>query len=214
MRNVVRFALGLSVIAVGLAVATPASARSGRWVNFVNKDRPVEQGGPFFLGVAGGCTVRAPGEPCSLGLGARIIVWANVNDGKNHDDQKWITLDSGSGFFTNFLPVRTAVLQQAVLGIEGPSDRVKREGQPVIISDAIPGNPNPTHTWAVVRAEDFGATTFAGCFVFVNINSGQVAGVAAANVFSGANVIQWPLFPGMPNQAAGWHPDQFWCPVQ
>jgi len=208
MRNVVRVALGLSIIAATLAVARPASARFGRWVNFVNRNRALNLGGPFFMGVAGNCNGTGP---CTFNSGTRIIVWANGNDGKNHDDQKWTTPDPGQGqaFVTNLLPSTTP--QQAVLSIQGPD--MKKEGQPVLVRDAVPGVPNASQMWEIVPAEAYGATTFAGCFVFRNVNASQVAGVAAANLFNGASVIQWPLFVGTAGQSTGWHPDQFWCPV-
>jgi hypothetical protein len=207
-RNFVRFALGPLIIAATFAVASPANARvAGRWVNFVNKDRPAKDGGPFFLGVAGGCSDAACTE---IKNGARIIVWANtINDGKNHDDQKWTTPDTGIGFVTNFFHTNTP--QQGVLSIQYPNPT--EAGRPVIVRDADPQITFPDQKWQIVPAESYGATAFAGCFVFRNNNSSMVAGVQSGQVFSGANVIQWGLFVGLRGSTSGWHPDQFWCPV-
>jgi hypothetical protein len=209
MRNVVRFALGLSIIAVSLGMARPASARFGRWVNFVNKDRLPQNGGPFFMGVSGGCNPNT--NPCQVSNGAQIIVWANGTSGGNHSDQSWTTPDSGIAFVTNLDPTNTP--QQGVLSIQGPSSSFTNVGRAVIIRDAVPGQPSPDQNWEIVPAASYGASTFAGCFVFRNANSSMVASVSGGNVFSGASVIQYPLFVGTPGSSVGWHPDQFWCPM-
>jgi hypothetical protein len=198
MRNVGKFALGLSVIAASLASARPASAT--RWLN-----RDMSHG-TFYMGVAGGCVNTSIG--CALISGTRIIVWEPSNDGKNHTDENWMVGGAdATTLFGNTLFSTTP--QLAGLSIQGSSPA---EGAAVVVRDINPCCNQPDQTWRIIRAEDLGAPYW-NCFVLLNVNSSMVAGVAGGAVTQGASVIQWPLFVGKPLSPTGWHPDQFWCPA-
>jgi hypothetical protein len=203
MGNIARLALGLSIIATSLALARPASAT--RWRNLDTRN------GTFFMGVAGGCVNTVNG--CRLISGTKIIVWQNTNDGKDHRDQNWMVAGAASPntFVGNTLPSTTP--QLAGLSIAG---NPIANGSQVIVRDILPCCNAADQKWEIKRAEDVQAP-FTGCFLFRNINSGQIAGVAGGTVTQGKDVIQWPLFLGTPNQGSlqnpmGWHLDQFWCP--
>jgi hypothetical protein len=198
MRKVVKFVLGLSVIAASLASATPASAT--RWVN-----RDMSHG-TFFMGVAGGCVNTPIG--CSLVPGTRIIVWQPSNDGKNHTDQNWMVPGvDATRYFGNELFSTTP--QLIGLSIQGSSTA---NGAAVVVRDIPPCCATADQTWQIIKAEDLQAP-FWNCFVIKNNYTGKVAGVAGGTVTQGASVIQWPLFMGQPLSPTGWHPDQFWCPT-
>ena len=157
------------------------------------------------MGVSGGCS----GSPCRLISGTKIIVWSNPpNDGKNHKDQDWMGTPGSTTFVGNVLPSQTP--QLAGLSIQNSSTS---NGALVVVRDIPPGSSTPDQTWEIKKAEDLGATTFANCYIFRNVFTGQVAGVSGGIVQNGSNVIQWPLFLGTTGSPAGWHPDQFWCPV-
>jgi hypothetical protein len=204
MRNVVKFALGLSVIAASFALARPASAT--RWRNLDTRN------GTFFMGVSGGCTNTQFG--CRIFSGRNIIVWQNSStDGKNHTDQNWMVpgVANPSTLIGNTLVSMTP--QLAGLSILNSSTAA---GAQVVVRDIDPQVFRPDQSWEIKRAEDVQAP-FTGCFILRNRNSSQVAGVSGGTLSQGQNVIQWALYLGTPNQGSvqtpmGWHLDQFWCP--
>lgn len=167
-RTATQKVLGAFIVITGLAISGTASAqvRWGRWQN-ANYAQ-----GLFYLGVSGGESCLGPGGPCGVTAGTQIITYQ-----LSQLDQRWgaarefsppAPLTTVQDYFTDYAgaPMCLAVAANS-----------KSLDTNLVVWECQSESQGPGQYWKIVKAEDFGATTYAGCFVFVNQNSGMVMSV-------------------------------------
>ncbi len=166
MKNImIGVALGLSVIASSLAVATPASAQS-RLRNAYTAN------GTFYLGVSGGY----------MHVGTQLIVWQKAGD-----DQLWY-LPPGQGSIQDYLTDNNGF----TVCVDAQGDPNGGLGANLIIQLCNPGYTE--EFWQMFSAEKLGfGANYPGCYMFYNVAKGLAIGVAGGNtsVKNGTHVIQW-----------------------
>jgi len=171
---VTRTALGLSIIAVGLAVAAPASANQHR---LLNADK---SNGYFYLGIP-------PGPQNGHVLDDQTLVIWNYSQ----NDQIWNVPEAdGYGQFSDYYtdPNGSSVC------ITVSSDGLR------LIDHTCDG----TQLWQIFPSYKVGLeNTYPNCYIVWNINTGKAMGVKNRLMQNGTQVVQWD-YDGSANQFWCW----------
>lgn len=167
-----RALFGLSVVAGGVAVATPAHA--ARLVNLSTG---------YCLGTAAG----------AISNGTPIIVWA-CDGSANQNWNKGVQYSNSNGKFP-YYQYSNGAQPSSCLGVAAAS---YSDGAPIVLWSCVA--PGPDQFWDAVQ------DTSTGCYVFHDLQSGLVMGVAAGSIKEGTKTIQWDDLHTTPG-----HRDQEWC---
>lgn len=169
MRKVaIKAALLSSVVAVGVALAAPASAAPtlGR---LKNADTTY---GAYYLGIPPGPQNGFVTED------ANLVVWQF-----GQEDQLWyVPVDDGFGQFPNYYNSENSPVCLSVMGTGN--------GEPVI--DQACDEYNYNQYWQLISSSKVGkGSEYPGCYILWNINTSKAIGVTSGYVANGGTVVQW-----------------------
>jgi hypothetical protein len=190
-----RIALGLFITTASLMASTTASAETtGRWKNAASPS-----GTPYYFGVSGG--PLCGGNRCTYNQNTPIILWTS-----SQNDQYWGAAAPGTGHVLN----NYGDIVSGTPWCLHPSGSTNNSN--LVIDPCLTSS---IDNWRLISAESLGAP-FPGCFAFQNQLSWRVMSVYRGSIFSGAHVVEYDFCqPGsnVCGSPAGYHADQFWCPV-